>query len=200
MEELGRGAEAVVKYDGATVIKERPKKKYRHEQIDTKLRKSRTKREAKVLLRLKEMGFPAPRLVSTDDISILHMTFIKGQKLRDVLENEDYRALGLEIGKKLGQLHNETIIHGDLTTSNMILADQVYFIDFGLSVFSTKPEDMAVDLHLLRQALESKHYKVWNDVFCEVIEGYKSMKSESSAVLNRLEQVESRGRNKSKGA
>jgi Kae1-associated kinase Bud32 len=96
-------------------------------------------------------------------------------------------------------MHDKDIIHGDLTTSNMILKEKVYFIDFGLGFNSTRIEDKAVDLHLLRQAFESKHYKHFEEFFKEVLEGYKLSKNWKE-VLNRLEKVEMRGRYKRKNA
>ena len=80
----------------------------------------------------------------------------------------------------------------------MIYNNEVYFIDFGLSFFSQKIEDKAVDLHLLRQALESKHYKVFNKAFKLVLKGYKRESENYDDIMNRLEKVEARGRNKGK--
>ena len=79
-----------------------------------------------------------------------------------------------------------------------ILDKEIYFIDFGLSFFSTKVEDKACDLHLLRQALESKHYKIYKECFDAVIQGYSSTYQDNKEVLKRLDVVEKRGRNKSK--
>ena len=95
-------------------------------------------------------------------------------------------------------LHNSAIIHGDLTTSNMILNKEIYLIDFGLSFFSEKSEDKAVDLHLLKEALESKHYKIWEDAFKIVLEAYRKEAKRASETLKRLEQVEKRGRYRAK--
>jgi len=103
-----------------------------------------------------------------------------------------------EIGEKIAVLHNNNIIHGDLTTSNMIFNKEVFFIDFGLSFFSHKIEDKAVDLHLLKQALESKHYKIWEKAFKIVLESYKKKAENSDEILKRLEKVEKRGRYKQK--
>ena len=181
MKELDKGAEA-----------------YRLKEIDDKLRKFRTRREAKVLNKLEEIKFPAPRLQSMCDQAMqLRMDMVNGNKLRDVLYKEPV-ALSEEIGRKVGIMHANGIIHGDLTTSNMILDKEIKFIDFGLSFFSEKEEDKAVDLHLLRQALESKHYDIWEKCFEAALRGYKESYPDSSVVLKRLEQVESRGRNKSK--
>ncbi|MGM5487904.1 MAG: KEOPS complex kinase/ATPase Bud32 [Nanobdellota archaeon] len=183
------GAEAVVTL-GEHVTKERIRKEYRIPQIDESLRKSRTKREAKVLTKLAELDFPAPRLIS-QELYILHMERIHGQKLRDVLDKSFDCAI---LGELIGTLHNNSIIHGDLTTSNMIRADRLYLIDFGLSFFSTKHEDMAVDLHLLKQALYSKHHEIAERCTEQVLKHYTGPKQ----VLKRLETVESRGRNKTK--
>ena len=95
-------------------------------------------------------------------------------------------------------MHNNNIIHGDLTTSNMILENEIYFIDFGLSFFSDKTEDKAVDLHLLRHALESKHHKIFEKSFKAVLNGYKSKCRKYNETIKRLEKVESRGRYKGK--
>jgi len=77
--------------------------------------------------------------------------------------------------------------------------NDMHFIDFGLSFFSDKIEDKAVDLHLLKQALESKHYSMWEECFDAVIDEYSQNNPEHEAVLSRLDQVESRGRYKKKG-
>ncbi len=196
---IGRGAEAVIYLDN-NVIKDRLKKSYRIEQIDNRLRKSRTKREAKIFKKLEGINFPAPRLIKTDEKSIIEMDFIDGKKVRDVLTEKNYKKLMNELGKKIATLHNNGIIHGDLTTSNFILNkkdNQIYFIDFGLSFFETHVEHKAVDLHLLKQALESKHYKIWEDAYTEVLNGYKEA-VDYDKVLQRLEKVEKRGRYKQK--
>jgi TP53 regulating kinase-like protein len=99
------------------------------------------------------------------------------------------------LGENIAVLHQNDIIHGDLTTSNMILKNnKIYFIDFGLGFQSARIEDKAVDLHLLRQALESKHFKHWQTLFDAVLLGYKKLGNE--AVLLQLKKVESRGRYK----
>ncbi|MAG50631.1 Kae1-associated kinase Bud32, partial [archaeon] len=103
-----------------------------------------------------------------------------------------------KIGKNISILHDNDIVHGDLTTSNMILKkDKVYFIDFGLGFISDKTEDKAVDLHLLKKALMTKHYRIFEKSFENVLKGYKENK-DFKEVLNRLEKVESRGRYKRK--
>jgi len=195
---IGRGAEAIIYLD-KNVIKDRIKKSYRIPEIDNKLRKSRTKREAKIFTKLENIKFPAPKLISTDEKEKIEMSYIKGDKLRDVLTKDNYKELMKELGEKIAILHNNGIIHGDLTTSNFILNKEIYFIDFGLSFFDEHVEHKAVDLHLLKQALESKHYQFWEDAFKQALEGYKKAK-DYKEVMTRFESVEKRGRYKQKSA
>ena len=135
MKQIGDGAEAIIYLD-KDVIKHRIEKSYRHKDIDVKLRKFRTRRESKILKKLQEIGFPAPKLIEIDDKEMkIVMSYINAPRLRDVLEKKDHKKLCKEIGEKIALLHNNDIIHGDLTTSNMLLTDgspdKLYFIDFG---------------------------------------------------------------------
>lgn len=191
---IAQGAEAKLFLEDGNVLKQRFPKSYRLKEIDEKLRGSRTRREAKILQRLEAIDFPAPKLISSDEKQNLVIQKIEGKLAKDVLEKLDYRKLCAEIGKKIAILHNNSIIHGDLTTSNMILNKEVYFIDFGLSFFSEKAEDRAVDLHLLKEGLESKHYKAWKECFKSALSSYKKEARKSRETLERLEIVEKRGR------
>lgn len=192
MEKISQGAEAIVYKDEETVIKDRFVKTYRHPELDLKLRKARTKREVKVIQKLKELNILAPELIEKD-ISKITMSYIDGSKLRDILIPKHC----VEVGQILAKLHDNNIIHGDLTTSNMILKEKIYLIDFGLSQFSTKVEDKAVDIHLFYQALESKHFDIYQECFENFLVGYKTS-SNFKEVLSRYEKVIVRGRNKSK--
>ena len=103
------------------------------------------------------------------------------------------------IGEKLSILHDNNIIHSDLTTSNMIYNEstkKLYLIDFGLSFTSDKVEDKAVDLHLFKQALESKHYKVYDKAYKYFLKGYNPKNRKE--IIDRLKVVEARGRYKAK--
>jgi len=196
MNKIAQGAEAVIYKDKDLVVKNRLKKEYRHPELDKNLRKYRTRREAKILKKLEELNFPATRLIEVDeDKGILKITFVKGEPVKNVLD-KNHKKLSREIGKKIAELHRHNIIHGDLTTSNMILGKEIVFIDFGLGFSSEREEDKAVDLHLVRQALESKHHKIWKECFDEVIKGYRENYPEHKKILKRFEIVESRGRNK----
>lgn len=195
---IAQGAEAKLFLEKGGILKNRFKKSYRIKEIDDKLRGFRTRREAKILDKLQAISFPAPKLIKNDEKENLLIEKINGKLIKDVLEKSDYQELCREIGKKVAILHNNTIIHGDLTTSNMIFNKEIYFIDFGLSFFSEKAEDKAVDLHLLKEGLESKHYKIWEECFKCVLEAYKKEAKKSHETLKRLEAVEKRGRYRAK--
>ncbi len=198
MIKIAQGAEAIIHKDNNKVIKERFSKKYRLPQIDKSLRQFRTRREAKVLRKLEEMKFPAPALIDFCDKRMsITMDFIPGEKLRDVLmQGDDYQQFAEEIGEKIGKLHLKDIVHGDLTTSNMIMSNEIKFIDFGLTSFSDKVEDKAVDLFLLDRALESKHYQHYPGIFDKVLAGYEEVYPDAKFVLERFQAVKKRGRNK----
>lgn len=195
---LARGAEAIITKDDDIVRKERPRKSYRHEDIDGKLRRSRTRREAHILEKLQTAEVPAPKLIAVDDRAMsIDMSFIDGTPLRDLLERNLH--LAKEVGRVVGKLHKLNIIHADLTTSNMLVKDNaVHLIDFGLSFFSTKVEDRAVDLHVLDHAMRSTHHAVYEKVMDAVFLGYGETYPEASGVFERLKKVELRGRNKRK--
>jgi TP53 regulating kinase-like protein len=195
MKIIKQAAEAIIYRNNDIVIKERIKKGYRIKYIDDKLRKSRTRREAKLLEKVDN----APKVFSVNDKKMtIEMEFIDGKLIKDILDKAKNRnELLKEIGQSIAKMHDDNIIHGDLTTSNMILKDKVYFIDFGLGFVSHKIEDKAVDLHLLKQALESKHYLHFEESFKSVLEGYKTSKN-SKDVVERLKSVEKRGRYKRK--
>lgn len=192
MKLVDSGAEAQIFLDKDRIIKKRISKSYRLKEIDDVLRKTRTRTEAKVL---EKISIKAPKLLKTDRLETIEMEFIDGEKVRNILDKNP--SLTKEIGEKVAELHDSGIIHGDLTTSNMILKDEIYFIDFGLSFFSEKLEDKAVDIHLFKQALESKHYKIFEEAFKEFLKGYKKSKK-YSAVMERFKSVEKRGRYKQK--
>lgn len=201
MKLLQQGAEAKIFFKDGTVIKERIKKEYRHEVIDKFIRRKTTRSETKLLQKASKL-IPVPDVISScDKEMIIKMEFIEGKKLRDIVEDMDKKErnkLFERVGKKIAKLHNEHIIHGDLTTSNLILKDKVYFIDFGLGFISTKIEDKAVDLHLIKKALDSKHYKHSQESFKAILKGYKKQSKEFKEIWKRFEKVCSRGRYKQK--
>ena len=192
---IQQGAEAKLYKDNNKLIKERIKKSYRVRDIDNKLRKFRTRSEAKLL---EKANINTPKVLKVDDkLMIIEMEFIDGDLLKNTIDNLDkdkQEKVCQQLGKEIEKLHQQDIIHGDLTTSNLILKEnELYFIDFGLGFISSKIEDRAVDLHLLRQALNAKHYKNAEYYFNIILNNYKNKE-----VLDRLKKVESRGRYKTK--
>lgn len=191
---ISQGAEAKLYHVDGKLIKERIKKNYRHPSLDEKLRKLRTRKEAKLL---NSVSF-SPNVISSDDKKMtIEMEFIDGKLLKNILDDltkRQQQEICKKIAKNIEELHSKNIIHGDLTTSNMILKNnKVYFIDFGLGYNSEKTEDKAVDLKLLKQALDSKHYKHSEFLFKEILKSYNLKE-----VKERLKKVEQRGRYKRK--
>jgi TP53 regulating kinase-like protein len=201
---LSSGAEAQIYREGKYVVKKRIKKSYRLKEIDEKIRKTRTKLEKRILKKAGEI-IDVPKIIEEDSNDYeIKMEFIPGKKLSEELNKtplKEQTKIANKIGRTVGKLHKNGIIHGDLTTSNMILHDsKIYLIDFGLSKLAGKIEDKAVDLHLLRQALEAKHFQNYDKLFSEVKKGYSlSNKEEYEKVFERLTAVEKRGRYKRAG-
>jgi len=192
---IGRGAEAILVRTNKGLLKNRIKKGYRLKELDEKLRKSRTRRETKLLEKAGKL-ISVPKVIESDKKEKIIMEFIEGKKLSEELDNlGNAKEVCEKIGENISKLHDSDIIHGDLTTSNMLLRENlVYFIDFGLGFQSKRIEDKAVDLHLLKQALEAKHFLYFEKFFKVVLKGYKS--EDKDKILEQLKKVESRGRYK----
>ncbi|WP_286009401.1 bifunctional N(6)-L-threonylcarbamoyladenine synthase/serine/threonine protein kinase [Methanobrevibacter woesei] len=198
---IAKGAESnIVKssYLGKdAVLKNRVSKNYRIPEIDNKIRKARTKLEAKLLSDVKKAGVVTPILYDVDlhDKTIL-MEEIKGDLVKDII-NED---LAYEIGENIAKFHNLNIIHGDITSSNMMVNDenQLVFIDFGLGRYSDLFEDKAVDLLVLKKSLQSIDYNTAIKIFDKVLEGYADEYNDDSLnreqIIKKINEIESRGR------
>jgi len=196
---IAQGAEAKIFLSDKTITKDRISKSYRIPELDKRIRKSRTKAETKLLNKAAEIvNIPTPIIEDKDKFQI-KMYYIDGEKLSDHLDKFELtkqKQICKQIGQEVAKIHDAEIIHGDLTTSNMILKDdQIFFIDFGLGYISHKFEDKAVDIYLFKQALEAKHFKNWETLFSEFVKGYNKSK-DSKVVFERLKAVEKRGRYK----
>lgn len=200
---ISQAAEAVIYLNESEkdneVVKDRVKKGYRIKELDEKIRKLRTRREGKLLEKAgKIIDIPKINKVN-EKTKKIHMEFIEGIKLSQTLDDlplDAQKKVCKKIGESVHKLHSNDIIHGDLTTSNMILKDEkVYFIDFGLGFNSKRNEDKAVDLHVFKQALEARHFKHWKELFNAFIDAYDTNK-ETGMVLEQLKKVEKRGRYK----
>jgi len=203
---IKKGAEAdlyLEEWHGLRVIvKQRPRKAYRHPSLDTEIRRFRTVHEAELLHYAKAGGVPTPAIYLIDVLNTtIIMQYIIGEQVKRVLnklDSHDRVRLSLEIGKLVGRLHQRGIIHGDLTTSNMILtpSGKIYFIDFGLGEYSTGVEARGVDLHLMRRVLQSTHYKLVRECFPAILDGYSKVlgKGVADEVWKRVREIEKRGR------
>lgn len=219
----GTGQHQTTIMGGHFITKHRLKKSYRHPQLDESIRKSRTKRESKLLTKAGQIT-NIPQVLNQDKINIT-MQHIQGDRLSETLNTypkSKQLQLMKQLGEQVAQLHQSNIIHGDLTTSNVILqipnsdrqqpisdtnssakggrvgtsssSSKIFIIDFGLGFISARIEDKAVDIHLIKQALEAKHYQNHEKLFKEFLKEYKY--EESPKVLEQLKKVEGRGRYK----
>lgn len=218
------------------IIKFRPSKPYRHPKIDKQINKSRTIAEAKFMSKLHKLNIPSPSLIAIDALNGIIWMECVGEKLPngDVsslknwlwwLEKQEdsstkcvlevVEKVFYSIGGIIARLHLNEMIHGDLTSSNIILERksedaefEAVLIDFGLSSYSGLAEDKAVDLYVLERAILSTH-SVHLDIYNEwLLKGYesehltKANKSKQGGkklveTIKRLEDVRLRGRKRS---
>ena len=200
------GAEAALirgeMWDNDVVFKLRYPKPYRDKNLDEHLRRTRTSYEAKLIGEAKLKGIPVPSILYVDPFNgLLVLEYIKGKKLKERLEGLDSsssRKIFKNIGRYVGILHSGGIVHGDLTTSNIVITkdNRVFFIDFGLGEFSNELEKQGVDVHLMLRALESTHPTMVSSLFKAFVEGYKSVRGEewSNKILAKIEEIRLRGR------
>ncbi len=200
-----KGAEAVLSleewYGKRVIFKRRVPKPYRHPTLDHKLRVSRTVREAENLHEAKKTSVPTPIVYFVDrENATLVMEYIEGERVKEILDQlnvEERSHLCEQIGVEIGRLHNASLIHGDLTTSNMILVgEKLFLIDFGLSFHSQNEEDKGVDLHLMKRALNSTHYRHAHESMRTIVSGYEKVVGAevTSKVMGRVKEIEYRGR------
>ncbi len=187
------GAEATVIIDGEKVVKERKQKNYRHPEIDERIRKERTSKEKRIIKEARSAGVNVPS-VEELDATTLEFSRVDGELFRETIQ--DRPEITEELGRNVAFLHGADIIHGDLTTSNIIVKEsETVLIDFGLSQRSQRIEERAVDIHLFKQVLESSHPDVTEEAWNHFLEVYLNY-GKSEEVLERLEDVEKRGRYK----
>jgi len=128
------------------------------------------------------------------------MEFIEGKQVKLVLDRlnpAERRKLCQLIGRQIARLHRAGIVHGDLTTSNMILTREgrVFFVDFGLGEYNPSLEARGVDLHLLKRALQSIHFRITDEAYRAVLAGYRREFGKGAGeVIERAEEIERRGR------
>ena len=199
---IKRGAEAELtrtEFLGrAAVEKRRVPKGYRLPDLDESLRRSRIRTEARLMAEARAAGVSVPILYDIDprECTIV-MEFIGGPTVKEVFDRGGNPAtkLARDLGRVVGRLHRAGIVHGDLTTSNMIVRDgRIVMIDFSLGAKDRGVEGRGVDLHLLREALISAHARS-TVYYREVLLGYReTMGKESDAVIAAVREIEGRGR------
>ncbi|MEE8403675.1 MAG: KEOPS complex kinase/ATPase Bud32 [Candidatus Hydrothermarchaeaceae archaeon] len=199
MEMIGKGAEANIYLDGDLVIKDRIKKVYRVKELDESLRKARNKKEAKLISMARGAGVPTPFITDVDNVKTsLTIEYVKGRQMKKILNaisKDERKMMCREIGRSAGMLHKYHIIHGDLTTSNMILKDaKIYFIDFGLGEVNEAVEAKGVDLLVFKKSLRSTHFKYEKECLDAFLEGYSAEYESHAEILKRLGTIEKRGR------
>jgi N6-L-threonylcarbamoyladenine synthase/protein kinase Bud32 len=189
---IAKGAESNIVKSGylgqKAVLKDRIVKNYRIPEIDNMIRKARTKEEARLLSDAKRAGVRTPILYDIDlEKKAILMEEIEGTMVKDIIDEE----LSFRIGREISKLHGAGIIHGDITSSNIMLNDkgQLVFIDFGLGRYSDMDEDKAVDLLVLKKSLQSIDYNLALKYFGAVLNGYGN-----DGVADKISDIESRGR------
>ncbi|KAK4131200.1 Serine/threonine-protein kinase BUD32 [Trichocladium antarcticum] len=218
-------------------LKYRPPKPYRHPILDARLTKARLASEAKVLERCWREGVPVPAVYAMDPAAgWMMMEWIEGIPVRaginawlgerpedgteaPVVDDTPLVDLMKGIGTAVGALHRTGVVHGDLTTSNMMLRPReagqangdvgdeknakgkavegdVVLIDFGLATQSMSDEDRAVDLYVLERAFASTHPRA-ERLFTILLDSYGKTFKKAPSVLAKLEDVRMRGRKRS---
>lgn len=182
------------------IYKIRQAKTYRIKELDFSFRKYRTIHEARLLARAKKSGVRTPFIYEIDiENTTLVMEYISGKIIKELLpqlSQKELQSICIIIGRKVGSLHKAGIIHGDLTTSNIIRNDekQIIFVDFGLGYISERIEDFGIDLYLLERAIQSTHADIYKDVWMNILKGYKETSPITEEVEEKLKEIASRGR------
>ncbi|MFW9792855.1 MAG: Kae1-associated kinase Bud32 [Candidatus Thorarchaeota archaeon] len=205
MEMLARGAESIIykieQWGQPFVLKWRQSKPYLLNEIDSQLRRTRINRESKMLTISRTLGVRTPAVYSVDLYNhTIMMDFIDGiqfKQLAGQLSQSELTTLCHNFGRTIAFLHNGNIVHGDPTTSNVIIDKQsrLWLVDFGLSEMNATLETKGVDLHLIHRALETTHWDLQEIMLESTIEGYIETQGDSAEpILSRMKEIRERGR------
>jgi TP53 regulating kinase-like protein len=202
---LYRGAEAdVIKAEWCgmpAVYKVRKRLPYRLAELDAEIRRQRTLREGEMIRSAKRTGVCAPYLYFVDPgRATLVMEFIEGERMKDLVSSIPSREsspLFDQLGAEVARLHAAGIMHGDLTTANVLRRNrELVFVDFGLSVHSSRVEDHAVDLRLIKETIVGAHSEIAQPALASLFHGYGGVVGDrrAAAVFRQLKAIERRGR------
>ncbi|HET7149377.1 MAG TPA: KEOPS complex kinase/ATPase Bud32 [Candidatus Nitrosopolaris sp.] len=194
---MKKGAEANIYitdwYGRKAITKVRVVKTYLHKSLDSEIRKRRTFQEAHMLSVAKSAGVISPFVYFIDPVKCeIVMEFIPGKNAKEIMND----GLSRQMGKYVGLLHMRNIVHGDLTTSNFIVGNRLVLVDFGLSFYSERLEDKAVDLRLIKEVYNSAHFALFESLFENFLTGYSDIMTRRGTrkVLEKVADIERRGR------
>jgi TP53 regulating kinase and related kinases len=203
---LHRGAEADLSLatigPWKVVIKRRVKKEYRNPSLDKQIRHDRTVSEASIIHEAKAAGARVPSIVGIDlENNAIAMTHLDGTVARECLDDmgiDEARKLLRSVGVQIGRLHTAGLVHGDLTTSNVIVSPSgaPFIVDFGMSRRSIEPEDRGVDLHLLQRSIVASHSKDSVSMMIAMMGGYEEAagKKIAGSTWGKAREIARRGR------
>ncbi|MBN1328976.1 MAG: Kae1-associated serine/threonine protein kinase [Candidatus Heimdallarchaeota archaeon] len=185
--------------DLPALYKVRIPKTYRIKELDFQFRKQRTIHEARLLSKAKDVGVRVPIIYEIDiQNTTLVLEYLEGEILKTLLPKLDKNAcfkISEKIGCFIGILHKNGIIHGDLTTSNIIsFQNQIAFIDFGLGYISERLEDIGIDIYLLEKAIKSTHIELFDKMWEAILLGYKRESPFGEVIEAKIDEIISRGR------
>jgi len=174
------------------ISKIRIPKVYRQRMLDEDLRRRRTISESRMLSLVKEFGLRTPYVYFVDPLRAeIIMEFVPGTRASKILTS----TMCFNIGRFVSTLHLHNIIHGDLTPANFIANRKITMVDMGLSFYSTRREDKAMDIRLFKEILKSTFHNSFSKFFNEFLDGYQSVNSkELEKILQRIDIIESRKR------
>lgn len=185
------------------IVKQRFSKQYRHPTLDRKLTAARLKQEVRGMVRARKMGALTPVLYAVDLLdATISMEKVAGSTVKALLHSGSLAGKDLErvlrqIGEAVAVLHDGGMVHGDLTTSNLMVRSRdnaLVVLDFGLSTTSAIPEDKGVDLYVLERAFKSAHSADGDGLFEVVLAAYKKKSRQWNSTLNKFSEVRMRGR------
>ncbi|GBC72990.1 hypothetical protein HRbin04_00385 [archaeon HR04] len=219
---IKRGAEAdiylVEWYGRQAISKVRKRKQYMHEMLDREIRRKRTLHEVEMINMAKRAGVTTPLIYFVDPNNAeIVMQYIEGELARDLIyQGFNIGWIAMMMGIYTARLHAKDIVHGDLTTSNFIVynnattssnnssndnvsvddAKRLVLIDFGLSFYSSRLEDKAVDIRLIKEVMSSAHADLFDELFNNFVQGYSSVVGNeyTSRILKKVREIEKRGR------